>query len=124
MKKFFLCKICGNLTGLIESSGVPMICCGEPMTELIPNTEEAAVEKHLPAVKTEDGVLTVHVGSILHPMLPEHHISFVYVETANGGQRKMLKIGEEPICRFTFIDDAPVAVYAYCNLHGMWKTDV
>jgi len=92
------------------------------MTELVPNTVEASTEKHLPAVtKTADGI-DVGVGSVPHPMEEGHHICFVYVQTENGGQRKCLKVGAEPKCSFSFKDDKPVAVYAYCNLHGMWET--
>ena len=126
-QKFFICKHCGNLIGLIDDKGVPMICCGEKMTELIANTVEASVEKHLPEVINcccGDDCFSVKVGSVLHPMEQAHHISFVYVETERGGQRKCLKVGEEPTLEFCFADDKPVAVYAYCNLHGLWKTEI
>ena len=124
-QKFFICKHCGNLIGLIDNRGVPMLCCGEKMAELVPNTVEASAEKHLPAVTAAGDAVTVQVGSELHPMLEAHHIAFVYVETGRGGQRKCLKAGEEPVLRFSFADDdKPVAVYAYCNLHGLWKTEL
>ena len=122
-QKFYLCEQCGNMIGLIEDMGVPMICCGEAMTELVANTTDASVEKHLPSVTVEGDSLCVAVGSAPHPMEEEHHITFVYVETERGGQRKCLRIGEEPELRFCFTEDTPIAVYAYCNLHGLWKTD-
>jgi len=123
-QKFFICKHCGNLIGLIDNRGVPMICCGEKMAELVPNTVEASAEKHLPAVTALGGGVTVEIGSAPHPMLEEHHIAFVYVETERGGQRKCLKAGEAPALAFTFESDKPVAAYAYCNLHGLWKTEI
>jgi len=123
-QKFFLCKHCGNLVGMIDNTGVPLVCCGDHMEELVPNTVEASHEKHLPAVTLSGDTLTVHVGSAPHPMIPEHHIPFVYVETENGGQRKSLEVGSAPTCQFAFLEDKPVAVYAYCNLHGMWKTEL
>jgi len=123
-QKFFICKHCGNLAVLIDNKGSPLICCGENMAELIPNTVEASQEKHLPAITMSENMLTVHVGSAPHPMEAAHHISFVYVESANSSQRKHLKIGEAPTCAFSFSDDAPIAVYAYCNLHGLWKTQI
>ena len=123
-QKFFRCNRCGNMVGLINNGGVPMICCGEKMQELVPNTAEASTEKHLPEVTIKDDTLNVKVGSTLHPMEKEHHIVFLYVETEKGGQRKSLKIGEEPTASFVFSDDKPVAVYAYCNLHGLWKTEI
>ncbi|MCL2043378.1 MAG: desulfoferrodoxin [Treponema sp.] len=122
--QFFVCKICGNFVGLINNSGVPMICCGEELTELVPNTVEASTEKHLPAVTASNDGISVQVGSTPHPMEEGHHIAFVYAETKRGGQRKSLKTGEEPKASFVFSDDTPVAVYAYCNLHGLWKTGV
>ena len=124
MQKFFLCNICGNLPGLINNSGVPMVCCGQKMTELVPNTVEASTEKHLPVVKVSGDKLTVKVGSVPHPMTAEHYIPFVYVQTKHGGQRKALKPNDQPELNFAFTNDTPIAVYAYCNLHGLWKTEV
>jgi len=118
--KFFFCKHCGNIAGLIENKGVPMVCCGEKMAELVPNTVEACREKHLPAVTVSGNSMTVQVGSVPNPMEESHNIAFVYVETKCGGQRKCLKVGEEPKLSFAFSDDKPVAVYVYCNLHGLW----
>ena len=122
--KFLLCKHCGNMVEFIEDSGVSIVCCGNDMNELVPNTEEASTEKHLPAVTVSDDGIVVQVGSTLHPMEDAHNITFVYVETGRGGQRKCLKVGEEPKLSFSFSDNKPVAVYAYCNLHGLWKTEV
>jgi len=123
-QKFFYCKKCGNFAVLIKNSGAPMVCCGEDMTELVPNTVEASVEKHLPVASYSGSILTVEVGSAPHPMEEGHHIAFIYVETEKGGQRKDLKTGEAPKASFTFSDDKPIAVYAYCNLHGLWKTEI
>ena len=122
--KFYVCKHCGNMAGLIDNRGVPMLCCGEKMAELVPNTVEASKEKHLPVVTVAGDGISVEIGSAEHPMLEEHHIAFVYVETQRGGQRKNLKPGELPSLAFRFADDAPMAVYAYCNLHGLWKTEI
>ena len=94
------------------------------MEPLVPNTVDASGEKHLPVVTVADGVVTVNVGSADHPMLPEHFIEWVYVKTENGGQRKALKPGDAPHVSFCIGSDKPVAVYAYCNLHGLWMTEV
>ena len=122
--KFFICEHCGNLVGMIHNAGVPMICCGQKMTELVPNTVEASGEKHMPVVTVEGSTLRVNVGSIDHPMLPEHFIQWVYIETENGGQRKSLKPGQAPKAIFYVGDEKVVAVYEYCNLHGLWMTEV
>ena len=122
MQRFFICKTCHNLASLIDDHKVPLVCCGAPMTELIANTVEASAEKHLPDVTVSGKEIHVAVGSVLHPMEEAHHIVFIYVETEHGGQRKSLKVGEEPKASFCFTDDTPIAVYEYCNLHGLWKT--
>ena len=123
-QRFFICNVCGNLMGLIENKGVPVVCCGEKMHELIPNTKEASTEKHLPEAAISGDRIDVQVGSVPHPMEEAHHISFLYVETERGGQRKCLKVDKEPKASFCFADDKPVAVFAYCNLHGLWKTEL
>ncbi|MEG1718877.1 MAG: desulfoferrodoxin family protein [Clostridia bacterium] len=124
-QKFFRCKHCGNFVGLINNAGVPMICCGEPMEEIIPNVNEtAAKEKHLPVVTVDKNLVSVKVGEVIHPSTDEHHIEFIYLETKKGGQRKEIAIGEEPVVTFSVIDDTPLEVFAYCNLHGLWKTTI
>ncbi len=122
--KFLVCEHCGNLVGMIHDAGVPMMCCGQKMTVLEPNTVEANGEKHVPHVTVEDGAVHVNVGSVDHPMIPEHFIQWVYVQTEKGGQRKTFQPGEAPNATFCLGDDKAVAVYAYCNLHGLWMTEV
>lgn len=122
--KFYICNRCGNLAGMVHASGVPMVCCGEKMVELIPNTVEASQEKHLPVVTEKGDQIVVNVGSAPHPMIEEHSILWVYLETEHGGQRKTLKPGDEPQVRFQLDGDKAVAVYAYCNIHGLWKTEL
>ena len=122
--RFFKCDRCGNLTGLIMNKGAPLVCCGQEMSELIPNSVDASAEKHVPAVTSSGDSITVQIGSVPHPMEDSHHISFIYVETKQGGQRKCLNIGAEPKCSFAFTDDTPVAVFAYCNLHGLWELGI
>lgn len=122
--KFYICRHCGNLVGMINDAGVPVVCCGEKMEALIPNTVEASGEKHLPVVHVEDGAINVNVGSIDHPMAAEHYIEWIYVQTENDGQHRELKPGDEPNVTFSLGSDKTVAVYAYCNLHGLWMTEV
>lgn len=121
---FYICKLCGNLVGFIHSSGAPLVCCGEEMTQLKPNTVDASREKHVPVIKTEGSLVTVDIGSVPHPMTPEHHIAWVYVLTRKGGQRKTLAPGEKPSVTFALTgDDKLLAAYAYCNLHGLWLAE-
>ena len=121
MKKFFVCKHCGNMIGLLHDAGVPMMCCGEKMVELVPNTTDAAQEKHVPVATVEGNKVVVNVGSVDHPMAAEHWIQWVYLETDKGGHRKVLNPGEKPNVVFALTEDEkPLAVYEYCNLHGLW----
>ena len=123
-EKFYICRTCGNLVNVINASGVPMMCCGKPMEALEPNTVEASGEKHIPAVTVEEGAVHVMIGSVEHPMVDIHYIEWVYLQTENGGQRINLKPNQEPKVTFLLGNEKPVAVYAYCNLHGLWKTEL
>ncbi len=121
--KFYKCLHCGNIIEKVVDSGVSVVCCGEQMQELIPNTVEASGEKHIPVVeRIDDCRIEVKVGSVAHPMLPEHHIVFIYVETERGGIRVNLK--DKPEAVICTCNDKPIAVYEYCNLHGLWKTEL
>ena len=122
--KFFICEHCGNIIGVIHDAGVPMMCCGQKMTQLVPGTVEASVEKHLPVVTVNSDKVKVEIGSVAHPMTEEHSILWVYLQTDKGGQRKNLAVGEAPSVEFALCNEKPVAVYAYCNLHGLWKTEI
>ena len=120
--KFYTCEHCGNVITYATSSGVPVVCCGDEMKELIPGTTEAAVEKHIPVYTVEGPKVHVTVGSVEHPMLPEHYIEWVALQTKQGVQRKALTPGSKPSVNFAICEgDEVEAVYAYCNLHGLWK---
>lgn len=121
--KFYKCRHCGNVIEKLVDSKVKVVCCGEEMEELVPNTVDASGEKHVPVVSClEECKMKVTVGSVPHPMEDAHHIVFIYVEMENGGMRVNLK--DKPEALFCVKNGKPVAVYEYCNLHGLWKTDV
>lgn len=121
--RFFICEHCGNIVGMIHDAGKSLCCCGEKMKQLEPKAD-ASAEKHTPIVTVEKAVVKVDVGSAVHPMTDEHSITWVYLQTDRGGQRKFLKQGGEPAVSFALLDEKPIAVYAYCNLHGLWKTEI
>jgi len=123
--KFYICEHCGNIIGKVQDVGVPVVCCGQKMTQLIPGTVDASLEKHVPVATVSDNIVKVDIGAVEHPMTEDHFISWVYLETAEGGQRKTLAPGDAPTVSFALTDtDKPVAVFAYCNLHGLWKADL
>lgn len=121
-RKFYRCGVCGNLVGLIHSGGGEMVCCGQPMQLLVPNTVDASAEKHVPVVTRDGNKITVRVGSAEHPMTDEHYIQWIYLLTPSGGQRKCLAPSDKPEATFCVCcEDGEFEAYAYCNLHGLWS---
>lgn len=121
-QKFYICSHCGNIIAKVKDVGVPVMCCGQKMTEIIPGTTEASQEKHIPVYQVEGNIVTVRVGAVDHPMTAEHLIEWVSLQTKQGNQRKILAPGQEPVARFALCEgDEVEAVYAYCNLHGLWR---
>lgn len=120
--KFYICKHCGKIVAVVKDSPVPIMCCGEKMSEIIPGTTDAAVEKHVPVVEVNGNAVTVTVGEVEHPMAPEHFIEWIAISTDKGNQRKPLNPGDAPKACFALCDGEKVeAAYAYCNLHSLWK---
>ena len=118
--RFYKCRECGAGEILEAPAG----CCADGWEELIPNTTDAAGEKHVPVIETDGGNVTVRVGSVEHPMLEAHHIAWIVLETGTGYQKKLLHPGEKPVARFALAEgETAVAAYEYCNLHGLWKAD-
>ena len=123
-QKFYVCAHCGKIVALVKESGVPIMCCGEKMKEIIPGTTEASLEKHIPVFSVENNKVLVTVGEVEHPMVEEHYIEWISLQTKQGNQRKALKPGDAPKCCFAICDgDEVEAVYAYCNLHSLWKAE-
>lgn len=119
--KFYRCEHCGNIITFLEASGVKVVCCGDQMKELIPGTSDGAAEKHVPVIKREGNKVTVLVGEVPHPMIEEHYIQWVMLETKKGAQKFTFKPGDEPKAEFLLTDDDEViAAYEYCNIHGLW----
>lgn len=122
--KFYICKTCGNIITKVNDSSVPVVCCGKMMEELVAGSVDAAVEKHVPVFTLEDNKVFVFVGDVEHPMQPEHYIQWIAIETETGSQIKYLTPGEKPAASFRLgSQDKLVAVYAYCNLHGLWAKE-
>lgn len=124
LMKFFICEHCGNIIEYVKSTGVPVMCCGQKMTELIPGTSDGAHEKHVPVVTINGDTVVVEVGSVEHPMVEAHYIQWIAIETTHGSQRIYLTPDDKPRAEFKLADgEAFVAAYEYCNLHGLWKSN-
>lgn len=123
--KYYRCNVCGNIVEMIDDSGVVPECCGRPMELLVADSVDAAQEKHVPAYEIDGNVVSVQIGSEKHPMLEEHHIEWIEIETTEGIQRKKLHPGAEPVATFVLGDNEELkSIYEYCNLHGLWKVDL
>lgn len=123
--KFYICKHCGNLITFVQDQGVPVVCCGQEMTELVANTTDAAVEKHVPVIEVNGQQVTVKVSTVAHPMVEKHFIQWIALETKQGIQLKYLHPEESPETVFALAEgDEVIAAYAYCNLHGLWKQNI
>ena len=121
---FYRCAHCGQIVAIVKGTGVPIICCGEPMQEIVAGTTDAAVEKHVPVYTVDGDKVSVKVGEVEHPMTEEHYIEWVALKTKQGNQRKALNPGDKPEVCFRICDgDEVEAVYAYCNLHSLWKAE-
>ncbi len=122
--KFYRCAKCGKIIEIVKDTGVPTICCGEEMKELVPGTSDGASEKHVPVISVSGNKVTVTVGSAEHPMLPEHYIEWIILETDKGVQKKTLQPGQKPAAEFVLSEGEKVlAAYEYCNLHRLWKAE-
>lgn len=153
---FYRCEKCGNIVALVKSGGGTLVCCGQDMTQLVANTVDASQEKHVPDVKVKGNKIKVQVGSVIHPMVPEHYIEWIALVSDEKVEIKYLKAGMEPVAKFKYIFDEEiekvpytdegneipncegqpcnfeypeskvgnVSIYEYCNLHGLWKTDL
>lgn len=123
-QRFFRCEHCGNIVAMVEDKGVPVMCCGRKMTELVPGSVDASHEKHVPVFTVDGNKVYVIVGEIEHPMVDEHYIEWISIQTKQGNQRKCLTPSDKPAACFSICDgDEVEAVYAYCNLHGLWMAE-
>ncbi len=120
--KFYKCLHCGNIITYLENKGVSVTCCGEKMGEITPNTTDAALEKHVPTIIVEGLLAKVSVGEVTHPMVEDHYIKWIILETTEGYKVKNLNYTDEPVAIFPLLDgEEVIAVYEYCNKHGVWK---
>jgi len=120
--RIYICGKCND--AVVSREELTINCCGVEVKETVANCTEAATEKHIPTVKIDGNKVEVTVGEVIHPMTAEHHIGFIYLETEKGGQLKRLDVTGEPKATFILDNDKAVTVYEYCNLHGLWKTEV
>lgn len=119
--KYYFCEHCGNIIEFVKDSGVPVMCCGQKMKEMIPGTSDGAAEKHVPVITQNGNHILVEVGSVEHPMVEEHFIEWIVIETKMGSQKIKLSPADKPRAEFYLCEgDELVGAYEYCNIHGLW----
>ena len=123
-KKYYICNHCGNIVDFVCGSGAPVRCCGQNMVRLVPGAQDASLEKHVPYAEVENGKVFVQIGETAHPMSAEHHIVWISLVTDKGEHRRNLTPDNTPAAVFLLHEEKPLAVYAYCNLHGLWKKEL
>lgn len=117
----YKCEKCGNIVEVLQGGSCTPVCCGEPMKLLKENTTDGAKEKHVPVVEKIEGGYRVTVGSVEHPMTPEHYIQFIELVTPDGVLRSNLTPDDKPVAEFK-TDATDVYAREYCNLHGLWRS--
>ncbi len=124
MKEFIIkkCLKCGAIVKVLKDCNCEenrITCCGEEMKELIPNSVDAAVEKHVPTYEVKDGKIFVKVN---HVMEEEHYIEWISIVFEKKEVTTYLKPGEDAVAHCKYVPGS--TIYAYCNKHGLWKKDV
>ena len=120
--EFFKCKHCGQIVKKVKETAAKLVCCGDEMELIKPNTTDAAKEKHVPVVSVEGNVCTVKVSTVDHPMVDVHFIEWVILATNQGSYKYNLKPSDAPVAKFNLREGEKVEfAYAYCNLHGLWR---
>lgn len=116
--KLYRCSHCGNIAWKLVDKGVPLYCCGEKMTELVPGVSDGAAEKHVPVLTREGEQVTIAVGETLHPMEESHSIQIIAAVRGDTATVRLPKPGDEPTLRLCA--QGAVTAYAYCDLHDYW----
>lgn len=124
LNQVYKCEVCGNMVEVVHQAGGQLVCCGKPMKLITENSVEASTEKHIPVIEKSEGQIVVKVGSVTHPMLEEHYIEWIELISENKVYRKYLQQGKEPIATFKVCDSSKqYTARAYCNIHGLWKSE-
>lgn len=116
----YKCNVCGNMVEVVHAAGGTLVCCNQPMEHLSENTQDAALEKHVPVIEKVEGGYEVTVGSTAHPMVDAHYIEWIELLADGKAYRQFLDPGQPPEAFFA-IDADEVSAREFCNLHGLWK---
>lgn len=125
LKQIYKCSVCGNIVEVVHPSGGKLVCCGKPMNLLNENSTDASLEKHVPVIEKSEDEIFIKIGSTAHPMTEDHYIEWIELITENKIYRKYLKPGEAPEAHFKVCSSIKqFKARAYCNLHGLWESEI
>jgi len=120
--QIYKCMTCGNIVEVLHGGVGEMVCCGEPMKNLVAKTADEGMEKHVPVVEKVDSGIKVKVGSVPHPMEEKHYIEWIEIISGSRAYRRFLSPGQVPETEFG-IEAGSITAREYCNVHGLWKGD-
>jgi superoxide reductase len=118
--EIYKCEKCGNIVEVLHGGGGELVCCGEPMKQMVENTVDAAKEKHVPVIEKIQGGVNVKIGSTPHPMEEKHYIEWIEIIADGKAYRQFLNPGDEPQATF-MVEAKDIQAREYCNIHGLWK---
>ncbi|MFW6456720.1 MAG: desulfoferrodoxin [Planctomycetota bacterium] len=119
----YKCAHCGNIVEVLHGGGPALECCGVPMEQLDEQTADPETEKHVPVIEKTDDGFRVKVGSVAHPMEPNHYIEWVELSCDCTTSKAYLQPGDAPEAVFSCPNSeecGPVSAREYCNKHGLW----
>ena len=118
--QIYKCTVCGNIVEVLHAGAGELVCCGKPMELLDEKTADTGKEKHVPVVERVEGGVKVKVGSVGHPMEPQHYIEWIEINADGKLYRRFLKPIDQPEAVFN-IDAESVTAREHCSVHGLWK---
>ncbi len=122
--QIYKCEVCGNIVEIVHESSGTLVCCGQPVKLMEENTVDAAVEKHVPVIEQTENGVKVKVGSVEHPMIPEHYIEWIEILVNGKSYKAFLSPGQKPEAEFCITAEVEnITAREYCNLHGLWKSE-
>ncbi len=119
-KEIYKCEVCGNIVEVLHNGVGTLVCCGQPMKLIEEKIQEEGNEKHIPIIQENEEGVNVKVGSVEHPMTPEHYIEWIEISTENGESKKFLTPDDKPEANFP-VKNKNIKAREYCNVHGLWS---
>jgi len=118
--EIYKCMVCGNIVEVLHAGAGELVCCGQPMKNLVEKTADEGKEKHVPVIEKINGDIKVKVGSVPHPMEEKHYIEWIEILADGKAYRQFLNPGDAPEAEFS-VEANAVTAREHCSIHGLWK---